>query len=509
MNDKKKKEIGVKQNEPNESEGVLGVYIFESYFNAMKKLPSATKKWKLFEAIFNYACYGTVCEMDDNIRSYFDIIAPIVKTGRIKKQKSKEDLSGELLKKITAKPKIKSCAKTVANDNENDIDSEQNNSEPVVKVEQNYGENSPNLNPKPSEKSPNLSPKSNENSAGLELKPNENSVNLNLRAGEKSVKTQLTAGEKSAKICSKLDENLVKSQPKLNQNLAKTQPKLGQNLAKTRRKSGENCSKIRSEKPLEFSGENGSQETSKNVQKKSPIRIRTKIRTNTKTINVCDESKISGFETEPVLTCSHTKEVDDKILRNQKLPITKNPCSSQVKKTPKQLAGEELKLVSQVNSNRRNNARFKESIKVKEKSVSNMQDGRDKVGINEVCQKGGADEQTEILVPKVLMPKAREEFCPPTLEEVKEFTQKNNLAIDPERFFFYYETRGWKTGKSKMVSWPSCARMWHAKELKDQKAKVEEIKKSDVNRFSRGATQKFGGSYTNLDELIGGTKRGK
>lgn len=50
---------------------------------------------------------------------------------------------------------------------------------------------------------------------------------------------------------------------------------------------------------------------------------------------------------------------------------------------------------------------------------------------------------------------------PPTLEEVSDFFAMLSSAVDPGRFFDYYESNGWKVGRSKMKDWQATARNWN------------------------------------------------
>lgn len=51
-------------------------------------------------------------------------------------------------------------------------------------------------------------------------------------------------------------------------------------------------------------------------------------------------------------------------------------------------------------------------------------------------------------------------FIKPTIQEIKDycFERKNN--IDPEKFFNFYESKGWLIGKSKMIDWKASIRTW-------------------------------------------------
>ena len=65
-------------------------------------------------------------------------------------------------------------------------------------------------------------------------------------------------------------------------------------------------------------------------------------------------------------------------------------------------------------------------------------------------------------------PASRPSFAKPTLEEVRSYceerqrtkgTEKRN-PVDPERFFAYYESNGWKVGRNAMKDWQAAVRTW-------------------------------------------------
>lgn len=57
------------------------------------------------------------------------------------------------------------------------------------------------------------------------------------------------------------------------------------------------------------------------------------------------------------------------------------------------------------------------------------------------------------------MPK--EKFKPPTIEEVQEYARdKGYSAVDAERFWDFYESKGWMVGSNKMKDWKAAVRNW-------------------------------------------------
>lgn len=54
----------------------------------------------------------------------------------------------------------------------------------------------------------------------------------------------------------------------------------------------------------------------------------------------------------------------------------------------------------------------------------------------------------------------------PTLDQIREYVYTENLMVDPERFFDYYESQGWKLSNgNKMKDWKASCRNWHRKEV--------------------------------------------
>ena len=52
-------------------------------------------------------------------------------------------------------------------------------------------------------------------------------------------------------------------------------------------------------------------------------------------------------------------------------------------------------------------------------------------------------------------------FVPPTLEELKEYMQKEkHTHYDPQEFIDFYSSKGWMVGKNKMTSWKAAAGRW-------------------------------------------------
>ena len=58
-------------------------------------------------------------------------------------------------------------------------------------------------------------------------------------------------------------------------------------------------------------------------------------------------------------------------------------------------------------------------------------------------------------------------FGKPTLEEVREFCQTTKTTISPERFYHYYQSRGWQLRPGQpMEDWKAALKVWEDNERK-------------------------------------------
>jgi hypothetical protein len=55
-------------------------------------------------------------------------------------------------------------------------------------------------------------------------------------------------------------------------------------------------------------------------------------------------------------------------------------------------------------------------------------------------------------------------FTPPTLEEIQAEIQRRKLSINPEAFFSFYESKGWRVGNQQMKSWKAALTTWSVRD---------------------------------------------
>ncbi len=61
-------------------------------------------------------------------------------------------------------------------------------------------------------------------------------------------------------------------------------------------------------------------------------------------------------------------------------------------------------------------------------------------------------------------------FVKPTLEEIQDYLNELNIkSFTSNKFFDFYESKGWFVGKNKMKNWKACVRTWKSKETENKK----------------------------------------
>jgi len=54
----------------------------------------------------------------------------------------------------------------------------------------------------------------------------------------------------------------------------------------------------------------------------------------------------------------------------------------------------------------------------------------------------------------------REVFSKPTIEDITSYCRERNNNVDPQKFYDFYESKGWMVGKNKMKDWKAAVRTW-------------------------------------------------
>jgi len=82
-------------------------------------------------------------------------------------------------------------------------------------------------------------------------------------------------------------------------------------------------------------------------------------------------------------------------------------------------------------------------------------------------------------------------FQKPTVQEIKAYCRERNNNVDAQRFFDFYEAKGWKIGKSPMKDWKAAVRTWERNQTEAEKPKPQQS----------GGAAPVPGKYDGLEEV--------
>ena len=76
-------------------------------------------------------------------------------------------------------------------------------------------------------------------------------------------------------------------------------------------------------------------------------------------------------------------------------------------------------------------------------------------------------------------------FAKPSIDEIKAYCLERNNNVNADKFFDYYESNGWKVGKSAMKDWKAAIRSWERNgfDKPEKKQKGEKEHSYDLNEF--------------------------
>ena len=136
--------------------------------------------------------------------------------------------------------------------------------------------------------------------------------------------------------------------------------------------------------------------------------------------------------------------------------------------------------------------RYKETLYVDEKSMLKIKNNgsytlNDNVGIPN-CYQTDTNQLPDCShcipsidkssIDKSSIDKSSSRFTPPTLDEVRNYCKERNNTVDCERWYDFYESKGWMIGKNKMKDWKAAVRTW------EKKSKDQSQKPTNQNKFN-------------------------
>ena len=72
-------------------------------------------------------------------------------------------------------------------------------------------------------------------------------------------------------------------------------------------------------------------------------------------------------------------------------------------------------------------------------------------------------------------------FIPPTVEEIQNYCNERNNLVDANKFYDFYQSKGWMVGKNKMKDWKACVRTWEKDAGFKEKTPLEELEDEGIH----------------------------
>lgn len=111
------------------------------------------------------------------------------------------------------------------------------------------------------------------------------------------------------------------------------------------------------------------------------------------------------------------------------------------------------------------------------------------------CPENGHNNKEDININNTLSI-GRSHFQKPTLEEISLYCRERNNNVDPEQFFNFYESNGWKVGKNPMRDWKAAIHTWEKREKEIPARKREAPRRESVTAHNlRVIDQMYGTNY--------------
>ena len=76
-------------------------------------------------------------------------------------------------------------------------------------------------------------------------------------------------------------------------------------------------------------------------------------------------------------------------------------------------------------------------------------------------------------------------FKKPMIHQIKFYCDERNNQIDPEAFYDFYESKGWKVGTTKMKDWKACIRTWEKRKFDTRKLNLSHAQKKSASKLDQ------------------------
>ena len=80
----------------------------------------------------------------------------------------------------------------------------------------------------------------------------------------------------------------------------------------------------------------------------------------------------------------------------------------------------------------------------------------------------------------IIIPQTKsKKFTKPSLKEINNFILENDLKVNGEHFYDYYESNGWKVGKNSMKDWEATLRNWNRNNFNEKSKSSNKTKNEE------------------------------
>jgi hypothetical protein len=118
-----------------------------------------------------------------------------------------------------------------------------------------------------------------------------------------------------------------------------------------------------------------------------------------------------------------------------------------------------------------------------------------KVNQNKIKSKSKANQTSSISTSISTSNSNNNIFSKPSIEDITKYCRERSNKVNPQKFYDFYESKGWMVGRNKMKDWKASVRTWEKedentpdwfdKDIKEDKASPKEQAKMEemINKF--------------------------
>lgn len=126
--------------------------------------------------------------------------------------------------------------------------------------------------------------------------------------------------------------------------------------------------------------------------------------------------------------------------------------------------------------------------------------------VNIFSENAGIPKQSKVKESKVEKSKVNKDtggnakrFAPPSLAEIQEYAMEIKSSVDPQEFYDFYTSNGWKVGKNGMKDWPATFRNWGRRRAQEKPRSKGMAPKTESREESAAALK---GDIDWLDDFL-------